>query len=153
MDLVRPEIPSFQVAVMLTKNQLSDLHQRLKVILDQAQRTKRTGARDFFQSILSAAVQTSRDPTQLGKRTNQELGQLGILAEFLDGLPYLSSIMRLKEEDWYRLSIGEQQAIVDDLKSKIKRYQQYHDDVENWVGFGETDPGDMVYRVPLSMMP
>jgi len=61
--------------------------------------------------------------------------------------------MRLKEEDWYRLSIGEQQAIVDDLKSKLKRYQQYHDDVENWVGFGETDPGDMVYRVPLSMMP
>jgi serine/threonine-protein kinase PpkA len=153
MDLVRPDIPSFQVTVMLTKNQLSDLHQRLKMILDQAQRTKRTGARDFFQSILSAAVQTSRDPTQLGKRTNQELGQLGILAEFLDGLPYLSSIMRLKEEDWYRLSVGEQQAIVDDLKSKIRRYQQYHDDVENWVGFGETDPGDMVYRVPLSMMP
>jgi len=153
MDLVRPDIPSFQVTLMLTKNQLSDLHQRLKVILDQAQRTKRTGARDFFQSILSAAVQTSRDPTQLGKRANEELGQLGILAEFLDGLPYLSSIMRLKEEDWYRLSIGEQQAIVDDLKSKIRRYQQYHDDVENWVGFGETDPGDMVYRVPLSMMP
>jgi serine/threonine-protein kinase PpkA len=153
MDLVRPDIPSFQVTVMLTKNQLSDLHQRLKVILDQAQRTKRTGARDFFQSILSAAAQTSRDPAQLGKKSNQALGQLGILAEFLDGLPYLSSIMRLKEEDWYRLSIGEQQAIVDDLKSKIKRYQQYHDDVENWVGFGETDPGDMVYRVPLNMMP
>lgn len=153
MDLVRPDIPSFQVTVMLTKNQLSDLYRRLKVILDQAQRTKRTGARDFFQSILSAAAQTSRDPAQLGKRPNQELGQLGVLAEFLDGLPYLSSIMRLKEEDWYRLSVGEQQAIVDDLKSKLKRYQQYHDDVENWVGFGETDPGDMVYRVPLSMMP
>lgn len=153
MDLVRPDTPSFQVTVMLTKNQLSDLHQRLKVIIDQAQRTKRTGAKDFFQSILSAAAQTSRDPAQLRKRPEQELGQLGILAEFLDGLPYLSSIMRLKEEDWYRLSIGEQQEIVDDLKSKIKRYQQYHDDVENWASFGETDPGDMVYRVPLSMMP
>ena len=153
MDLVRPDIPSFQVTVLLTKNQLSDLHQRLKMILDQAQRTKRTGARDFFQSILTAAAQTSRDPTQLSKGSGKELGQLGVLAEFLDGLPYLSSIMRLKEEDWYRLSVGEQQAIVDDLKSKIKRYQQYHDDVENWVGFGETDPGDMVYRVPLSMMP
>jgi serine/threonine-protein kinase PpkA len=153
MDLVRPDIPSFQVTVLLTKNQLSDLHQRLKMILDQAQRTKRTGARDFFQSILTAAAQTSRDPTQLSKGSGKQLGQLGVLAEFLDGLPYLSSIMRLKEEDWYRLSVGEQQAIVDDLKSKIKRYQQYHDDVENWVGFGETDPGDMVYRVPLSMMP
>ena len=37
MDLVQPDTPSFQIAVLLTKNQLSDLHQRLKVILDQAQ--------------------------------------------------------------------------------------------------------------------
>ena len=153
MDLARPDRPSFEVSVLLTKNQLSDLHERLKVILDQAQRTKRTGARDFFQSILSAAVQTSRDPTQFSKRPNQNLGQLGILAEFLDGLPYRSSIMRLTEEDWYRLSVGEQQALVDDLKSKIRRYRQYHDDVENWVSFGTTDPGDSVYRVPLSVMP
>ena len=153
MDLARPDTPSFQVTVLLTKNQLSDLHQRLKVILDQAQRTKRTGARDFFQSILSAAAQTSRDPTQFSKKPDQNLGQLGFLSEFLDDLPYRSSIMRLTEEDWYRLSVGEQQAFVDDLKSKIRRYQQYHDDVTKWVGFGTTDPGDAFYRVPLIMMP
>jgi serine/threonine-protein kinase PpkA len=153
MDLARPDTPAFQVAVLLTKNQLSDLHQRLKVILDQAQRTKRTGARDFFQSILSAAAQATRDPTQFSRKPNQDLGQLGILAEFLDDLPYRSSIMRLTEEDWYRLSVGEQQALIDDLKSKIRRYKQYHDDVANWVSFGRGDPGDAVYRVPLSMMP
>ena len=153
MDLARPDTPTFRVTVLLTKNQLSDLHQRLKVILDQAQRTKRTGARDFFQSILSAAAQTSRDPAQFRKSPNQNLGQLGFLAEFLDDLPYRSSIMRLTEEDWYRLSVGEQQAIVDDLKSKIRRYEQYHNDVANWVSLGDVDPGDSVYRVPLSMMP
>ena len=43
--------------------------------------------------------------------------------------------------------------IIDDLKSKIRRYQQYHDDVSNWISFGATDPGDSYYRVPLSMMP
>jgi len=153
MDLARPDTPTFQVTVLLTKNQLSDLHQRLRVILDNAQRTKRTGARDFFQSILSAAARTSRDPVQFSKRPSQNLGELGFLAEFLDDLPYRSSIMRLTEEDWYRLSVGEQQAIVDDLKSKIKRYEQYHNDVANWVSFGPGDPGDAVYRVPLSMMP
>lgn len=153
MDLARPDTPTFQVTVLLTKNQLSDLHQRLKTVLDQAQRTKRTGARDFFQSILSAAAQTSRDPARFAKSPDQNLGQLGFLAEFLDDLPYRSSIMRLTEDDWYRLSVGEQQAIVDDLKSKIKRYEQYHNDVSNWVSFGDVDPGDSVYRVPLSMMP
>ncbi len=153
MDLARPDTPAFQTTVLLTKNQLSDLHQRLKVILDQAQRTKRTGARDFFQSILSAVAQTSRDPKEFSRRPDRNLCQLGYLGEFLDDLPCRSYIMSLTEEDWYRLSVGEQQAFIDDLESKIRRYQQYYDDVANWVGFGDTDPGDKFYRVPLSMMP
>jgi serine/threonine-protein kinase PpkA len=153
MDLTKPDIPSFNVTVLLTKNQLSDLHQRLKIIFDQAQRTKRTGAKDFFEGILSAAAQISRDPSEFSQKPYQNLGQLGLIGEFLDDLPYRSSIMRLTEEDWYRMSVGEQQALIDDLKSKFKRYQQYHDDVDNWISFGATDPGDMVYRVPLSMMP
>ena len=153
MDITRPDIPTFEVTILLSKNQLSDLHQRLKIILDNAQRTKRTGARDFFESILSAAAQTSRDPTRFSQRPNQNLGQLGFLSEFLEDLPYRSSIMRLTEEDWYRLSVGEQQAIVDDIKSKIRRYEAYHNDVSNWVSFGPGEPGDAVYRVPLGMMP
>ena len=153
MDLSRPEIPSFKVTVLLTKFQISDLYERLKIIIDNAQRTKRTGERDFFQSIVSAAAQISRDPLQFSRKPNQNLGQLGLLGEFIDDLPYRSSILRLTEDDWYRMSVGEQQALIDDLKSKIKRYQRYHDDVENWISFGATDPGDMVYRVPLSMMP
>ena len=153
MDITRPDIPTFEVTILLTKNQLSDLHHRLKIILDNAQRTKRTGARDFFQSILSAATQTSWDPTRFSQRPNQNLGQLGFLGEFLDDLPYRSNIMRLTEEDWYRLSVGEQQAIVDDIKSKIRRYEAYHNDVSNWVSFGPGEPGQSVYRVPLGMMP
>jgi serine/threonine-protein kinase PpkA len=153
MDLGRPDTPAFKVSVLLTKNQLSDLSWRLEVVLDQAQRTKRTGARDFFNSILSVAAQTSRDPNQFSRKPNQNLGELGILAEFLDGLPYRSNVMRLTEEDWYRLSLGEQQTFINNLKSKIRRYTQIHDDVANWTSFGAKEPGDAVYRVPLSLMP
>jgi serine/threonine-protein kinase PpkA len=153
MDLARPDTPTFNVSVLLTKNQLSDLSQRLKVVLDQAQRTKRTGDMDFFQSILATVAQMSRDPLQFSRKPDQKLGELGVLAEFLDDLPYRSNIMRLTEEDWYRLSVGEQQSIVNNLKSKIKRYTQIHDDVANWVTFGATEPGDAVYRIPLSLMP
>jgi serine/threonine-protein kinase PpkA len=153
MDLARPDTPTFNVTVLLTKNQLSDLSWRLEVVLDEAQRTKRTGARDFFNRILSVAAQTSRDPDQFSRKPNQNLGELGILAEFLDDLPYRSNIMRLTEEDWYRLSLGEQQAFINNLKSKIKRYAQIHDDVANWTSFGAKEPGDAVFRVPLSLMP
>ena len=153
MDLQRPDRPAFQVTLMLTRNQLSDLFQRLRIILDQAQRTKRTGARDFFQSILSAATQLSRDPIQFSQQPGRNLGQLGILAEFLEDLPYRSSIMRLTEDDWYRMSVGEQQALVDDIKSKLRRYRQYYNDVDNWVSLGAEDAGDATYRVPLAVMP
>jgi serine/threonine-protein kinase PpkA len=153
MDLARPDTPAFKVSVLLTKNQLSDLSQRLKVVLDQAQRTKRTGVKDFFQSILAAVAQMSRDPLEFSRKPHQNLGEMGVLAEFLDDLPYRSNIMRLTEEDWYRLSVGEQQAIVNNLKSKIRRYTQIHDDVANWVTFGAAEPGDAVYRIPLSLMP
>ena len=153
MDLAQPDRPSFKVAVLLNKNQLSDLYQRLKLILDQAQRTKRTGARNFFDSILSAAAQMSRDPLQFSRAPNRSLGELGILAEFLEDLPYKSSIMRLTEDDWYRLSVGEQQELIDDLKSKIRRYRQIYEDVSNWVRFGDAPESEAVYRVPLSLMP
>jgi serine/threonine-protein kinase PpkA len=153
MDLARPDTPTFNVTVLLTKNQLSDLSWRLEVVLDEAQRTKRTGAKDFFNRILSVAAQTSRDPDRFSRKPNQNLGELGILAEFLDDLPYRSNIMRLTEEDWYRLSLGEQQAFINNLKSKIKSYAQIHDDVANWISFGAEEPGDAVFRVPLSLMP
>jgi serine/threonine-protein kinase PpkA len=153
MDLTRPDTPAFDVTVLLTKNQLSDLYQRLRVILDEAQRTKRTGAKDFFQGILSAAAQITRDPDQFSYKPDQNLGQMGFLGEFLEDLPYRSSIMRLTEEDWYRMSVGEQQALVDDIKSKLRRYRQYNNDVANWISFGTSDPGDAFYRVPLAMMP
>ena len=51
------------------------------------------------------------------------------------------------------MSVGQHQALVDNLKSRIKRYRLCHDDVDYWSGFGAADPGDMIYRVPLSMMP
>ena len=102
---------------------------------------------------LSAAAQLSRDPIQFSQQPCRNLGQLGVLAEFLEDLPYRSNIMRLSEDDWYRMSVGEQQALVDGLKSKLNRYQQIYEDVSNWMRFGDEDPGDAVYRVPLSMMP
>jgi len=39
------------------------------------------------------------------------------------------------------------------LKSKINSYAQIHDDVANWTSFGANEPGDAVFRVPLSLMP
>lgn len=144
-------VPTVEVAVLLTKNQLNDLSQQLKIIIDNAERTKKTDSRDFFQGILSASARMARDPDSPAQGGN--LAEMGVLAEFLDGLPYKSDVMLLREEDWYRMSVGEQTAFINRLKSRIARYEEYDKDRANWESFGAANPGDWMYRVPLNMLP
>lgn len=155
MDLARlardQRVPTVEVAVLLTKNQLNDLTRQLQIIIDNAERTKKTDSRDFFQGILSASARMARDPDSPTQGKN--LAETGLLAEFLDDLPYKSDIMLLREEDWYRMSVGEQTAFVNRLKSRIARYEEYDKDRANWESFGATNPGDWMYRVPLNMLP
>ncbi|MCL2123761.1 MAG: VWA domain-containing protein [Desulfovibrionaceae bacterium] len=157
MDLLQlaknRQSPTVQVAVLLTKNQLSDLQQQLKIIIDNAERTKKTDSRDFFQGILGASAKMVRDPSRLGSAEAKNLNELGVLGEFLDGLPYKSDIMLLREEDWYRMSVGEQTSFINRLKSRIARYEEYDKDSSNWESFGSSQAGDWVYRVPLTMLP
>lgn len=140
-------------AVLLTKNQLSDLSKQLLLIIDNAERTKRTDSRDFFEGILFASAQLSNDPNRFSQQPGANLGQLGVLGEFLEGLPYKSDILMLTEEDWYNMSVGEQTNFINRLKSRIARYEEYDKDRANWESFGATNPGDWVYRVPLSALP
>ncbi len=146
-------VPTVQVAVLLTKNQLSDLSSQLKIVIDNAERTKKTDSRDFFQGILSASAKMVRDPSRLGSADAKSLSELGVLGEFLEGLPYKSDVMLLREEDWYRMSVGEQTAFVNRLKSRIARYEEYDKDTRGWESFGSPRSGDWVYRVPLGMLP
>ena len=146
-------VDAVTVAVLVTKNQLSDLQRQLKIIIDNAERTRQTDSRDFFQGILSASAQLARDPGAFSQKPGSNLKELGVLGEFLDGLPFKSDIMLLSEDDWYRMSVGEQTAFINRLKSRIARYEAYDRDVDNWESFGSSDRGDWVYRVPLAMLP
>ena len=93
----------------------------------------------------------ARDPNAPSQGKN--LAEMGVLGEFLEGLPYKSDIMLLREEDWYRMSVGEQTAFVNRLKSRLARYEEYDKDRAHWESFGATNPGDWMYRVPLTMLP
>lgn len=157
MDLARlaenHNTPSVEVAVLLSKAQLSALQQQLKIIVDNAERTKKTDSKDFFQSILSASAQMSRDPNMFTLKPGQNLQQLGVLGEFLDDLPYKSQVLSMTEEDWYNMPVGQQTAFINRLKSRIARYDEYEKDRDNWESFGATNSDDWLYRVPLNMLP
>lgn len=149
-DLTNPSLPAFQVCVMLTKLQLNDLQQSLKLIVDAARKTQ-TSPKDFFQEIASASAYMSRDPQALRKGGN--LADGGLLGEYLEGLPYRSKSLNMTQDLWLSLSVAEQEDFIDELDSKIRLYETFHNDVANWVRFGDAEPGDALYRVPLSTLP
>ncbi|WP_295472329.1 serine/threonine-protein kinase [uncultured Pseudomonas sp.] len=149
-DLTNPTLPAFQVCVMLTKLQLNDLQQSLKLIVDAARKT-RTSPKDFFQEIASASAYMSRDPQALRNGGNLAAG--GVLGEYLEGLPYRSKSLNMTQDLWLSLSVAEQEDFIDELESKIRLYETFHNDLANWVRFGDAEPGDALYRVPLSTLP
>ncbi|SDH16573.1 serine/threonine-protein kinase PpkA [Pseudomonas flavescens] len=149
-DITDPALPAFQVCVLLTKLQLNDLQQSLRMVVDAARRTQ-SSPKDFFQEIASASAHMSRDPSAMVKGGN--LAQSGVLGEYLDGLPYRSKVLNMSQDLWLSLSVAEQEDFIDELDSKIQLYETFHNDTANWVRFGDAPAGDALYRVPLSTLP
>ncbi|MDR3175863.1 MAG: VWA domain-containing protein [Desulfovibrio sp.] len=143
-----------QPALLVTKTQLSQLRKQLKAVFENAQQSfLKDDAKNFFQSILSAAAQMTRDPNAFTGSPGKNLAETGVMGEFLEGLPYKSAIMNLTEEEWYQKSTGEQKSILNHLEARIRLYEEYDRDSTNWEGFGSPNRDEWVYRIPLDMLP
>ncbi|ANK81454.1 MAG: serine/threonine protein kinase [Rhizobiales bacterium NRL2] len=152
-DLDNPAVEAFSVRLLLSKNQLSDLQRTMTATVD-ALDAGQIDPSDFFNQLRSAATAMGRDPNRVGQGETRNLADSGLMGEYLEGLPYQSRIMSLTEDDWQRMSVGEQQAIIDDVNSKVRLYQRFHDDSDRWIALNDgDDPGDWVYPVPLDALP
>ena len=67
-DLRNPEMPSLDVQVLLTRDQLSDLHDILKQVLNTAEEGLLSPS-NFLNELKSLAATVTRDATQLGETT------------------------------------------------------------------------------------
>lgn len=152
-DFGYPQVAAFTVRLLMSKNQLSDLQRTMTGTLD-ALDAGQIDPSDFFNQLRSAATAMGRDPNAVGQGDAKNLADTGLMGEYLEGLPYKSRIMTLTEDDWTRMGVAEQQALIDDVASKIRLYQRFHDDSDRWIALNEgDDPGDWVYPVPLDALP
>ncbi len=150
----QPDKATTEVRVLLTKNQLSDMAQVVTTVLDAGEKSQATATADFFDLIRSAAANLARDPAKLADPNATRLGQLGLLGEYLDDLPYKSDVMGLTRDDWVSWSTSEQEELLDKLRRKLRLYQLYNDDVGRWVALAPgAEAGDTVYPVPLEALP
>ena len=150
----QPDKATTEVRVLLTKNQLSDLAQVVTTVLDAGEKSQQTGTADFFDLIRSAAANLARDPVRLNDPKATRLGELGLLGEYLDDLPYKSDVMALTRDDWASWSTSEQEELLDKLRRKLRLYQLFNDDTGRWVALAPgAEAGDTVYPVPLEALP
>jgi serine/threonine-protein kinase PpkA len=59
----------------------------------------------------------------------------------------------MTERDWYNMNIGQQTEFIYQLKARVASYDEYDKDIDHWGKFGNDNPGDWLYRVPLNMLP
>ncbi len=152
-DLAQPTVRAVEARVLLTKDQLSTLHE----ILDRVLETANAGLLEpdaFFDNLRSLAAQYTRDPNLANTADARSLADLGLLAEYLDGLPYDSEVMRVDLDTWSRWGVQKQQDFVARIKSKLRLYEIYNADADRWVSLApDSPPGAHVYPVPLHDLP
>jgi serine/threonine-protein kinase PpkA len=146
-------IPTTEISVLLTKNQLSFLKQFLTTVLYETESDSNTQSRDLFENILLASSQFAKDP-DLKITPSTKIADIGTkVNDFLSGLPYKSMVMTLTKEDWYNMGPIEQDKFIRRIKSILSSYNSYDSDLSNWAKYSGANDQDWLYKVPLSRLP
>lgn len=153
MDLVNPQTRAAEVRVLLTKSQLSELSDVVKGVADAAT-TGAINPNEMFAQLRSIAAAMGQDPSKIKQGTSTKIAELGLLGEYLDGIPYKSQISGMTQESWESLGAQEQDKFIRDLRQKLNHYKLYNDDVNRWIPLAEgSDVKDYVYPVELDVLP
>ncbi len=155
-DFRNPQRAAVDVRVLLTRDQLSDLHDVLAAVLERAEEGM-LSPQTFLDELQSLAATMTRDPGQLGAASvgqGSSLADLGFMREYIEDLPYTPEVMGLSLDDWQSWSTKQQVAFVTRLEDKLDYYRALHDHTDLWVSL-DNGPvsGDSVYPVPLEVLP
>ncbi|NLY27703.1 MAG: VWA domain-containing protein [Alcaligenaceae bacterium] len=152
-DLISQDVPTVDVRVLLTKSQLSDLYDVLTNVMQAASAGKMSST-EMFDQLRSLAASMSTDPNQIRQGNTTQIKDMGIMAEFLEDLPYQSPVLSLDEETWSSWDVLSQEKFIRELHSKLRLYQSYNNKTSDWISLApDSDPRDFVYPVPLEAMP
>ena len=157
IDPAEPGRRQVEVRVLLTRDQLSDLHDILRQVLERAEEGV-FSPQGFLDELKSLAATVSRNPQALGATTattaGVSLADLGLIGDYIEGLPYKGEVMQLSLADWESWPARRQIDFLRRLEEKIAYYQALHDNTDLWISLdGGPVDGDSVYPIPLDMLP
>ncbi len=150
-DFLNPEQPTVDVRVLLTRDQLSDLHDLMRQVIDTFQEGL-ISPQGFLDNIRKLAATLSRNPEKLAE--GGSLSEMGFMKEYIEDLPYRSEAMTLTLEDWAEWPAKRQIEYINRLERKIAYYKALHDHTDLWVSLdGGPVDGQSVFPVELDMLP
>lgn len=141
VDLANPDRRALEVSVFMTRDQLSDLANRLEDIVERLN-AKQLGMGDFFSSVQAQSGQAAVDP---------EFGSF--LPAYLDDLPYGSKFINLTPSLWDALSQQGQVELLDEVQAKVASYRRIYAAQDGWLSLAGRAIGDQVYPLPLRDLP
>jgi hypothetical protein len=156
-DPANPSERAVDVRVVLSRDQLSDLHDVLMRILERAEEGA-LAPQSFLDELRSLAAIVSRDPESVESAADgsrgASLAELGYMREYIDGLPYQSEVMDLDLSSWQQWSAQQQFEFINQLDSKVAYYKALHDNLDLWVSLdGGAVDGDSLYPLLLEALP
>jgi hypothetical protein len=158
-DIRDPQQRTLEVRILLTRDQLSELHDILRNVLLTAEEGL-LSPQNFLNELKSLAATIARDPERLGATTavtagsGNSLADLGFMREYIEDLPYRGEVMNLSLEDWESWPARRQIDFLHRLEGKIAYYRALHDNTDLWVSLdGGPIDGDSVFPVALELLP
>lgn len=153
-DFQRLGLKPLSINLLLNKAELSDLTQALKIIVERGEASV-INPNEFFAQVLGAAADMSRRPDNVAGRVDATLAEAVAIPEYLEGLPYKSRIMNITEADYVKLTISEQQGLVNELYEKIERYERFNRATDQWVDYLNTggSADSLLYPMKLNDLP
>jgi len=146
-DLIDPMMPSLDVRVLITKNELDSLRTTLQQVMTAGRMSTISGDK-FFDTLQMIPAVMTRAKDQV--RNAKNLASTGLLPEFMDDLPYQSQIMSISNDLWASWSMDQQDQFLNEIDAKIQQYNAIHDTPDGWVALNKgDDPGNYVYPISL----
>lgn len=140
-DIANPGRRALEVSVFVTRDQLSDLANRLGDIVTRL-REKDMGMGDFFTSVQAEAGSTAVDPT---------FGSF--LPSYLDDLPYGSKFINMTPSTWDSLGQTSREQLLDEVEAKLASYNRIYATQDGWITLDARSAEDQVYPLPLRDLP
>ena len=140
-DIANPDRRALEVSVFVTREQLSDLANRLGDIVTRLNE-KEVGMGDFFSSVQAEAGSTAVDPT---------FGSF--LPSYLDDLPYGSKFINMTPSTWDSLGQSSQTELLQEVEAKLASYTRIYSTEDGWITLDERSSEDQVYPLPLRDLP